>query len=197
MSKDNNTYNFNFYGNVGQNIAHVDKLEAHFDKDSTMTIAQVDNAEIKHPKNTTPQRKPRATKQGTKYTQATFEYKYFKQHSNRLALLFQRLQTNAKWIAEDTTPENFTAIFEGKSCDSKVKWIDSKARLYYLIRQLVERGLIKVPNGTSIWQITESHFIDKNSRHFHDLHKQKAPKRSTLAIDKLIDILDPSIKDKD
>lgn len=146
--------------------------------------------------NPTPQRKPRATKQGTKYTQATFEYKYFKQHSNRLALLFQRLQTNAKWIAEDTTPENFTTIFEGKSCDSKVKWIDSKARLYYLIRQLVERGLIKVPNGTTIWQITESHFIDKNSRHFHDLHKQKAPKRSTLAIDKLIDILDPSIKDE-
>jgi len=197
MSKDNNTYNFNFYGNVGQNIAHVDKLEAHFDKDSTMTIAQVDNAEIKHPKNTTPQRKPRATKQGTKYTQATFEYIYFRQHSNLLAKLFQHLQTKAMWIADDAKPDNFMAIFEGKLCDNTIKWTGSKANLYYLIRQLVERGLISIPQGTTIWQITESHFIDKNSRHFHELHKQKAPKKSTLAIDKLIDILDPSIKDED
>ena len=189
----NNTNNF--YAPIGQYNAHVDVINAHFDKDSKMHIENAGKTKIIQPK-PTPQRKPRATKQGTKYTQATFEYKYLKQHSNRLALLFQRLQTNAKWIAEDTTPENFTAIFEGRPCDSKVKWIDSKARLYFLIRQLVERGLITVPQGTTIWQITESHFIDKNSRHFYSLHKQKAPKRSTLAIDKLIDILDPSIKDE-
>ena len=183
----NNTNNF--YAPIGQYNAHVDK-------DSKMHIENAGETNIIQPK-PTPQRKPRATKQGTKYTQATFEYKYLKQHSNRLAMLFQRLQTNAKWIAEDTTPENFTAIFEGKPCDCKVKWIDSKARLYYLIRQLVERGIITIPVGTSIWQITESHFIDKNSRHFYELHKQKDPKKSMLTIDKLVDILDPSIKDED
>ena len=35
-----NTLNFTFYFNapVGQNIAHVDRLEAHFDKDMTMQV---------------------------------------------------------------------------------------------------------------------------------------------------------------
>lgn len=45
-------YNFNFYGPVGQQIFHVDKLEAHFDKDMSMhmvdseaMISSDDNAE--------------------------------------------------------------------------------------------------------------------------------------------------------
>ena len=39
MSKERNiTFNFNFHAPVGQNIAHVDKLEAHFDKDMTMQV---------------------------------------------------------------------------------------------------------------------------------------------------------------
>ena len=31
-------FTFNFNAPVGQNIAHVDKLEAHFDKDMTMQV---------------------------------------------------------------------------------------------------------------------------------------------------------------
>ena len=40
MSNEKNTINFtfNFNAPVGQNIAHVDKLEAHFDKDMTMQV---------------------------------------------------------------------------------------------------------------------------------------------------------------
>ena len=37
-------FTFNFNAPVGQNIAHVDKLEAHFDKDMTMQV--VDTAAI-------------------------------------------------------------------------------------------------------------------------------------------------------
>lgn len=46
MSDDNKTINFtfNFNAPVGQNIAHVDKLEAHFDKDMTMQV--VDTASL-------------------------------------------------------------------------------------------------------------------------------------------------------
>ena len=45
---DNKTINFtfNFNAPVGQNIAHVDKLEAHFDKDMTMQV--VDTATLCH-----------------------------------------------------------------------------------------------------------------------------------------------------
>ena len=40
MNKTMNTLNFtfNFNAPVGQNIAHVDRLEAHFDKDMTMQV---------------------------------------------------------------------------------------------------------------------------------------------------------------
>ena len=46
MSNEKNTINFtfNFNAPVGQNIAHVDKLEAHFDKDMTMQV--VDTASL-------------------------------------------------------------------------------------------------------------------------------------------------------
>lgn len=47
MSKERNiTFNFNFNAPVGQNIAHVDKIEAHFDKDMTMQIVDT-NAIVK------------------------------------------------------------------------------------------------------------------------------------------------------
>ena len=48
-------FTFNFNAPVGQNIAHVDKLEAHFDKDMTMQV--VDTAAIEaspHPSPATP-----------------------------------------------------------------------------------------------------------------------------------------------
>ena len=36
-------FTFNFNAPVGQNIAHVDKLEAHFDKDMTMQVVDTDS----------------------------------------------------------------------------------------------------------------------------------------------------------
>lgn len=39
MSEKNTlNFTFNFHAPVGQNIAHVDRLEAHFDKDMTMQV---------------------------------------------------------------------------------------------------------------------------------------------------------------
>jgi len=43
-------FTFNFNAPVGQNIAHVDKLEAHFDKDMTMQVIDTD-AMIKETEN--------------------------------------------------------------------------------------------------------------------------------------------------
>ena len=39
MSTEKNiTFNFNFHAPVGQNIAHVDRMEVHYDKDMTMQV---------------------------------------------------------------------------------------------------------------------------------------------------------------
>lgn len=44
MSKERNiAFTFNFNAPVGQNIAHADKVEVHFDKDMTMQVIDTDS----------------------------------------------------------------------------------------------------------------------------------------------------------
>ncbi len=143
-----------------------------------------------------PQRKTRTTKQGTKYTQATFIYRHIKEHKNRITFLFQAL-LKAQWIDNKTKSDDFYDVFSGKVSNAHIKWIAPQAYLYYLIRQIVQKELVILPEKTTIWQITENHFVDANSRPFHDFNKQKTPGKFKNVIERLADILDPSIKDED
>ena len=124
-------------------------------------------------------------------TTATFTYRWFATAPQRITMLYQHL-LKARWIAPDTNPDDFSAIFEGNPSTARIKWIGKQAFLYYLIRQLVDLQLISIPQNASVWQIVESHFLDKNSRPFHDFNKQKEPIKAKAAIDKLIEILQPS-----
>ena len=120
---------------------------------------------------------------------ATFSYRY--QSTQKLTQLYQCL-LNAKWIAADTKPDDFLAVFSGEESTARVKWIGKPAYLYYLIRRAVKSQLISLPDGGKIWQITESHFTDSNSRPLHDLRKQKEPKTAIPAIEVMLKILEPS-----
>ena len=122
---------------------------------------------------------------------ATFTYRWFGTAPYRITMLYQHL-LKAQWIAPDTTPDDFSAIFEGNPSTARIKWIGKQAFLYYLIRQLVDLQLVSIPQNASVWQIVESHFLDKNSRPFHNFNKQKEPIKAKVAIDKLIEILQPS-----
>ena len=122
---------------------------------------------------------------------ATFTYRWFGTAPYRITMLYQHL-LKAQWIAPDTNPDDFSAIFEGNPSIARIKWIGKQAYLYYLIRQLVDLQLISIPQNASVWQIVESHFLDKNSRPFHHFNKQKEPIKAKAAIDKLIEILQPS-----
>lgn len=42
MSDEKNSFTFHFHAPVGQQIAHVDKIEAHFDKDMSMQVMNPD-----------------------------------------------------------------------------------------------------------------------------------------------------------
>lgn len=42
MSDEKNSFTFHFHAPVGQQIAHVDKIEAHFDKDMNMQVMNTD-----------------------------------------------------------------------------------------------------------------------------------------------------------
>ena len=124
-------------------------------------------------------------------TTATFTYRWLATAPYRITMLYQHL-LKAQWIAPDTNPDDFSAIFEGNPSTARIKWIGKQAYLYYLIRQLVDLQLVSIPQNASVWQIVESHFLDKNSRPFHNFNKQKEPIKAKAAIDKLIEILQPS-----
>ena len=124
-------------------------------------------------------------------TEATFIYRHAPKYASRIVTLYQHL-LKAKWIAPDTKPDDFCAIFEGQPSTVRVKWINKQAYLFYLIRQMVDRQIITMSPNATIWQITESHFIDKNSRPFHDFNKQHTPKTAIPAIEELLKILQPS-----
>ena len=135
--------------------------------------------------------KTKAKRINAAVTEATFTYRHAPKHASRIVTLYQHL-LKAKWIAPDTKSDDFCAIFEGQPSTVRVKWINKQAYLFYLIRQMVDRQIITMPQSASIWQITESHFIDKNSRPFHDFNKQHTPKTAIPAIEKLLKILQPS-----
>lgn len=124
-------------------------------------------------------------------THATFTYRWLATAPQCITKLYQYL-LRSQWIAPDTTPDDFCAIFEGNPSTARIKWIGKQAFLYYLIRQLVDLQLISIPQNASVWQIVESHFLNKNSRPFHNFNKQKEPIKAKAAIDKLIEILQPS-----
>ena len=139
----------------------------------------------------TPPRKPKAKRTTPRVTTATFTYRWLTTHPNHITTLYQYL-LRAKWIAADTTPDDFFSIFSGQPSTARVKWIEKQSYLYYFIRRAVDKELIYIPNKRKIWQVTESHFMDGWSRPFHEIRKQKVPKTAIPTIEKMLEILLPS-----
>ena len=130
---------------------------------------------------------------GAMIVKDTFTYRFLndKGGTARLIRLYQALLPEG-WIPKETKHEDFTAIFEGKPTDVKVKWTGKQSDLYALINRLESRGLISCSEGVTKWVITGSHFLDCNSKQFSDWNKQKTPKKSALAIEAIADLLDPT-----
>ena len=121
----------------------------------------------------------------------TFTYRYWQKSTMPITQLYQCL-LQAKWIAPDTNPDDFLALFSGENSTARVKWIAKPSYLYGLIRRAIEQELISIPTNAKLWQIVESHFVDSNSRSFHNFHKQKESKTAIPTIDTMLKILQPS-----
>ena len=192
--------NRNFYvsGNfiaeqhVDLQILHADKVYTTPQTPQTTAKPKVILVEdIPTPTTSSASHKTKVMRTTSAITEATFTYRYWNKLPNAITNLYQCL-LKAKWIASDTKPDDFCAIFEGQPSTVRVKWINKQAYLFYLIRQMVDRQIITMSPNATIWQITESHFIDKNSRPFHDFNKQHTPKTAIPAIEELLKILQPS-----
>lgn len=132
----------------------------------------------------------------SKVTNAVFVYTYQDSSAWKRLDYLRQLLTKKEWLDENTMPEDFYAIFGGEASYVKVKWTGAQSQLYYLIKTLLSRGLIRCPEGQKgHWIIVSNHFVDRNSRTFKDWNKQRDPKRSKSDIESMVDFLDPRLKD--
>ena len=121
-------------------------------------------------------------------TNATFTYRWLATAPHRITTLYQYL-LHAKWIAADTTPDDFLAIFSGNATNCQIRWTGKKTHLVYLFRLLTDRQYISTPKGIGRWMIVGSHFIDAHSRQFTFLNCQRVPVKAQRAIDHLAELL--------
>ena len=130
---------------------------------------------------------------GSKIVDAVFTYRFLEEKEGHLRIVkLYQLLIKAGWIDKDSKPEVFCDLFMGEAKSLTIKWIGKQQDLYYLIKRLSSRGLIKCPKGATKWVITGSHFVDGQSRPFSDWNSQHDPKKSAPAIEKLCDVLDPT-----
>ena len=158
--------------------------------------AQLPSAQLPSAQPSAP-RKRRSTPLKPRVVDEVFTYRFLNHEGGytRLVQLYKAL-LRAEWIHEDTKPDDFNAIFEGEARPVKVKWTAPQANLYYLVKALEENRLISLPQGSSIWVVTGSHFLDSDSRQFGSWNKQKTPKKAKAAIDRMVNLLDPTKDEK-
>ena len=136
----------------------------------------------------TPPRKPKAKRTTPRVTTATFTYRWLTTHPNHITTLYQYL-LRAKWIAADTNPDDFLAIFSGGTTNCKIRWISKKTHLVYLFRLLTDRQYISTPKGIGRWMIVGNHFVDTHHRPFAFLNSQRIPVKAQPAIEQLAELL--------
>ena len=153
-----------------------DALAIHFRKHYSPTISPTSPRTTK-------------TKRPTpRVTNATFTYRWLTTAPHRITNLYQYL-LRAKWIASDTPPDDFLAIFSGEVTNCKIRWTGKKTHLVYLFRLLIDRQYISTPKGIGRWMIVGSHFIDAHSRQFTFLNCQRIPVKAQQTIEQLSELL--------
>ena len=121
-------------------------------------------------------------------TNATFTYRWLATHPKRITELYQYL-LRAQWIAADTNPDDFLAIFSGGTTNCKIRWTGRKTHLVFLFRLLTDCQYISTPKGIGRWMIVGCHFVDTHYRSFTFLNSQRVPIKAQPAIEQLAELL--------
>ena len=136
----------------------------------------------------TPSYKPKVKRPTQRVTNTTFTYRWLTTAPHRITNLYQYL-LRAKWIASDTPPDDFLAIFSGEVTNCKIRWTGKKTYLVYLFRLLTDKQYISTPKGIGRWMIVGSHFIDAHNRLFTLLNSQRIPVKAQQTIEQLSELL--------
>ena len=95
------------------------------------------------------------------------------------------------WIANDTQPDDFDNLFNGKINNTQITWTGSvgKGMLVFLFTKMAEQQLIIVPENHSITTILENHFTDANGKALSGLNSSKESLKHIPVVKECIDIL--------
>lgn len=140
----------------------------------------------------TPLHQPKAKRTTPRVTTATFTYRWLTTAPQRITTLYQYL-LRAKWIAADTTPDDFFSLFTGEESNARIKWTGSNLQLAYLIRVMTERNYISTPKCVGKWTCVYNHFVDKNNCQLRNLNALHIPLKSKIAVQQMAEILNPNM----
>lgn len=132
-------------------------------------------------------------KRKVKITSDTYSYKWLATEEYRIGRLFQMLQNNAHWIGSKESPEDFYALFKGEPKEFHIKWSGTKQHLYHLFKIIFKRSLVTWGRKNGQWTILASHFKDEKGHSFTSFNGEKESIKARVTIEKLVDILDPSV----
>lgn len=86
-----------------------------------------------------------------------------------------------KLISQDSKQDDFLAVFSGKATEARLKWTSTNGALKYFMSKLKKKGIVDIPKGFGIWQVTKSHFVDDKGKTITvNLANEHAPKNAEL-----------------
>lgn len=199
----NNKFEFHFHAPVGQNIANVEHMDVHLDKEANVQIANIEQANIKKTKVATSTTGQTVVPKKSSHFLPTpsLIYKYKDDTFDgprRLTILFRYLckeyEPTKTWIDPETSPDVFLSLFIGDTTGAVIVWTAQKQKLFGLFKRMKERKIISTPKGYGLWQIVQNHFSDWHGNMFQDFNKEHMPQEPTYsAIEAFVDILDPAL----
>lgn len=115
----------------------------------------------------------------------SFTYKNLQSESNNINTLLNELKKHGA-IPTDFPITEFKHLFSGVEVTNPIQWIGNKSDLAYLFKLLVnEKKVLELPSQTTIWDIVDACFVDKDGQHFgkNKLRMQQKPKKTAKDIE--------------
>ena len=111
-------------------------------------------------------------------------------------LVFQFL-VEKKWIANNSNPDVFLALFSGYTSEKSIVWLKAKGVLRDLFKMLIDEKIISCPKGYSYLQIVSSHFTDQEGNFLTDLNSGYTGKKIQTDLSHILVLMKAKYQNED
>lgn len=113
-----------------------------------------------------------------------------------ITLVFQFL-VEKKWIANNSNPDVFLALFSGYTSEQSIVWLKAKGVLRDLFKMLIDEKIISCPKGYSYLQIVSSHFTDQEGNFLTDLNSGYTGKKIQTDLSHILVLMKAKYQNED